>query len=60
MKIILLPEIVYQAFSIISLRPDLIVPVIAMMILSYLIILLPMTYVFSILERKVRFAEFGY
>lgn len=59
MKIILLPEIVYQAFSIISLRPDLIIPVAILMIISYLIILIPMTYVFSILERKMRFAEFG-
>lgn len=60
MKIILLPEIVYHAFSIISLRPDLILPVMALMIASYLIILIPMTYLFSVLERKVRFAEFGH
>ncbi|GFZ32411.1 polar amino acid ABC transporter permease [Clostridium zeae] len=60
MKIILLPEIVYQAFSIISLRPDLMLPVAVIMIVSYLLILIPMSYVFSRLERKVRFAEFGY
>jgi polar amino acid transport system permease protein len=59
MKLILLPEIVYQAFAIISLRPDLITAVAAFMILAYLIILIPMTYLFSKLERKVRFAEFG-
>ncbi|MGE5494974.1 MAG: amino acid ABC transporter permease [Burkholderiales bacterium] len=59
MKLILLPEIVYQAFAIISLRPDLITAVAAFMILSYLIILIPMTYLFSKLERKIRFAEFG-
>jgi polar amino acid transport system permease protein len=59
MKIILLPEIVYQAFSIISLRPDLIAPVIIFMIISYLVILIPMTYAFSIIERRLRFAEFG-
>ncbi|WP_026883099.1 amino acid ABC transporter permease [Clostridium akagii] len=60
MKIILLPEIVYQAFDIISLRADLIVPVIILMTISYLVILIPMTHVFSMLERKVRFAEFGH
>ena len=60
MKIILLPEIVYQAFSIISLHPDLIIPVIIFMIICYLVILIPLTYVFSILERRVRFAEFGH
>jgi len=59
MKIILLPEIVYQAFSIISLRADLTVLIIILMIISYLVILIPMSYGFSILERKVRFAEFG-
>lgn len=59
MKIILLPEIVYQAFAIISLRADLIMPVAAMTVISYLIILIPMSYIFSRLERKVRFAEFG-
>jgi len=59
MKIILLPEIVYQSFDIISLRADLIVPVIILMCISYLVILIPMSYLFSILERKVRFAEFG-
>lgn len=59
MKIILLPEIIYQAFAIISIRADLIIPVSILMIVSYLVILIPMTYVFSILERKVRFAEFG-
>lgn len=59
MKIILLPEIVYQAFSIISLRPDLTMPIIAMMIISYLVILIPMSFLFSLLERKIRFAEFG-
>ena len=59
MKIILLPEIVYQAFSIISLRPDLTIPVALMMIISYLAILIPMSFVFSMVERKVRFAEFG-
>lgn len=59
MKIILLPEIVYQAFAIISLRADLILPVAAITIISYLIILVPMSYLFSVLERKVRFAEFG-
>lgn len=60
MKIILLPEIVYQAFAIISLRADLIIPVIILMIASYLVILIPMSYLFSMLERKVRFAEFGH
>ncbi|MDP4145512.1 MAG: ABC transporter permease subunit [Bacillota bacterium] len=60
MKIILLPEIVYQAFSIISLRPDLTIPVSVMMIVSYLVILIPMSIVFSLVERKVRFAEFGH
>ena len=40
MKIILLPEIVYQAFAIISLRADLIIPVIMLMIVSYLLILI--------------------
>lgn len=59
MKIILLPEIVYQAFAIISLRADLTVPIIGLMIVSYLVILIPMSYGFSILERKMRFAEFG-
>lgn len=59
MKIILLPEIIYHAFDIISIRSDLIIPVSIFMIVSYLVILIPMTYVFSILERKVRFAEFG-
>jgi polar amino acid transport system permease protein len=59
MKIILLPEIVYQSFSIISLRPDLTIPIIGLMILCYLVILIPMSFGFSILERKVRFAEFG-
>lgn len=59
MKIILLPEIVYQAFAIISIRSDLTIPVIILMIISYLIILIPMSFVFSILERKIRFAEFG-
>ncbi len=60
MKIILLPEIVYQAFSIISLRPDLVIPVDILMIVSYLGILIPMSFLVSIVERKVRFAEFGY
>lgn len=60
MKIILLPEIVYQAFSIISLRPDLIMIVAVMMVSSYLFILIPMSFIFSIVERKMRFAEFGY
>lgn len=59
MKIILLPEIVYQAFAIISLRAELIIPVAALTILSYLFILIPMSYLFSVLERKVRYAEFG-
>lgn len=59
MKLILLPEIVYQAFSIISLRPDLIIPVLIFMIICYLVILLPMTYVFSRAERRMRYAEFG-
>lgn len=59
MKIILLPEIVYQAFAIISLRADLTVPIMMIMIASYLVILIPMSYGFSVLERKVRFAEFG-
>ena len=59
MKIILLPEIVYQAFAIISLRADLTVPIMTLMIASYLVILIPMSYGFSVLERKVRFAEFG-
>lgn len=60
MKIILLPEIVYQAFAIISLHPDLTIPVMLLMVISYLVILIPMSYVFSLVERKVRFAEFGY
>lgn len=60
MKLILLPEILYQAFSIISLRPDLILPVVALMILCYLVILIPMSYVFSRVERKLRYAEFGH
>lgn len=59
MKIILLPEIVYQAFAIISIRADLIVPVITMMILSYLAILIPASILSSALERKIRHAEFG-
>lgn len=59
MKLILLPEIVYQAFSIISLRPDLMAPVAALMIVCYLVILLPMTFVFSRVERRLRYAEFG-
>jgi amine acid ABC transporter, permease protein, 3-TM region, His/Glu/Gln/Arg/opine family len=59
MKIILLPEIVYQAFAIISLRAELIMPVAALTVISYLIILIPMSYLFSVLERKVRHAEFG-
>ncbi|WP_127529941.1 amino acid ABC transporter permease [Paenibacillus kobensis] len=59
MKIILLPEIVYQAFAIISLRTDLTLPVAVMTIASYLAILLPMTYLLSLAERKIRFAEFG-
>lgn len=59
MKIILLPEIVYQAFAIISLRADLTVSIMMIMIASYLVILIPMSYGFSVLERKVRFAEFG-
>lgn len=59
MKLILLPEIVYQAFSIISLRPDLIGPVAVFMILSYLVILVPMSYLFTFVERKLRYAEFG-
>lgn len=60
MKIILLPEIVYQAYSIISLRPDLMLPVAAAMIVFYLILLIPMSLLLSILERKLRFAEFGH
>lgn len=59
MKLILLPEIVYQGFSIISLRPDLIMSVALFMIASYLVILIPMTYIFSKIERKIRYAEFG-
>lgn len=59
MKIILLPEIIYQAFAIISLRADLTVLIIIIMVISYLVILIPMSYGFSILERKIRFAEFG-
>lgn len=59
MKLILLPEIVYQAFSIISLRADLILPVTVLMIGSYLVILIPMTFIFSKVERKMRYAEFG-
>lgn len=59
MKLILLPEIVYQAFSIISLRPDLIGPVAALMIVSYLVILVPMSFVFSRVEKRLRYAEFG-
>lgn len=59
MKLILLPEIVYQAFSIISLRADLILPVVILMIVFYLIILIPMTFIFSKVERKIRYAEFG-
>lgn len=59
MKLILLPEIVYQAFSIISLRADLILPVAVFMIASYLLILIPMTFIFSKVERKIRYAEFG-
>jgi polar amino acid transport system permease protein len=59
MKLILLPEIVYQAFSIISLRADLILPVVLLMIISYLFILIPMTFIFSKAERKIRYAEFG-
>jgi len=59
MKLILLPEIVYQAFSIISLRADLILPVVLFMVGSYLVILIPMTFVFSKVERKIRYAEFG-
>lgn len=59
MKIILLPEIVYQAFAIISLRADLIIPVAIITVVCYLLILLPMSFLFSLLERKVRFAEFG-
>jgi polar amino acid transport system permease protein len=59
MKLILLPEILYQAFSIISLRPDLMMPVVLLMIISYLVILIPMSYVFSRVERKLRYAEFG-
>lgn len=60
MKIILLPEIVYQAYAIVSLRPDLIIPVAVLMIVSYLFILIPMSFLFSVIERKVRFAEFGH
>lgn len=59
MKLILLPEIVYQAYSIISLRPTLFAPVIIFMVLAYLVILLPMTFIFSRIERKIRYAEFG-
>lgn len=59
MKLILLPEIVYQGFSIISLRPDLIIPVAGFMILSYLVILIPMSLAFSKAERTIRYAEFG-
>ncbi len=59
MKLILLPEIVYQAFSIISLRADLILPVVVLMIFSYLVILIPMSFIFTRLERKIRYAEFG-
>jgi polar amino acid transport system permease protein len=59
MKLILLPEIVYQAFSIISLRPDLMIPVMVFMIGCYLVILIPMSFVFSRVERKLRYAEFG-
>lgn len=59
MKLILLPEIVYQAFSIISLRPDLIGPVTVLMIVSYLVILIPMSFVFSRVEKRLRYAEFG-
>ncbi|PWW03277.1 amino acid ABC transporter membrane protein 1 (PAAT family) [Paenibacillus cellulosilyticus] len=59
MKIILLPEIVYQAFAIIGLRTDLTIPVAVLTVASYLLILLPMSYLFSRLERKIRFAEFG-
>lgn len=59
MKLILLPEILYEAFSIISLRADLIIPVVICMIASYLLILIPMTFVFSKVERKLRYAEFG-
>lgn len=59
MKLILLPEIVYQAFNIISLRPDLMIPVAVMMIACYLVILIPMTYIFSRVERRLRYAEFG-
>lgn len=60
MKLILLPEILYQAFSIISLRPDLMLPVAAIMIACYLVILIPMSFVFSRVERKLRYAEFGH
>jgi polar amino acid transport system permease protein len=60
MKLILLPEILYQAFSIISLRPDLMIPVMVLMVICYLVILIPMSYVFSRMERKIRYAEFGY
>ena len=59
MKLILLPEILYEAFSIISLRADPIIPVVICMIASYLLILIPMTFVFSKVERKLRYAEFG-
>jgi polar amino acid transport system permease protein len=59
MKIILLPEIVYQAFAIIGLRADLTIPVAVLTVVSYLLILLPMSYLFSLLERRIRFAEFG-
>lgn len=59
MKLILLPEIVYQAFAIISLRADLILPVVGLMIITYLAILVPMSFIFSKIERKIRYAEFG-
>jgi polar amino acid transport system permease protein len=59
MKLILLPEILYQAFSVISLHADLILPVVVLMIVSYLVILIPMTLIFSKIERKIRYAEFG-
>ncbi|MWC29190.1 amino acid ABC transporter permease [Paenibacillus sp. MMS18-CY102] len=59
MKIILLPEIVYQAYAIISLRADLTLPVVALTVISYLALLLPMSYLFSLAERKIRYAEFG-
>lgn len=60
MKLILLPEIVYQAFSIISLRPDLMLPVAVFMVGSYLVILIPMSCLFSQVERRLRYAEFGH